>query len=331
MLKKFFLLSIILTFTISTLLGVWIINCKNFLERTFITYNLKIEKNEPFTSVYNKIFTHLKTPVLFKYYLIKVHHFDKKIKYGTYKFENISINEALNYIINGKTYQLKITIPEGYNIYDIANTLDKMGIVKFDTFAEKCLDSQFASSVIGINVQSAEGFLYPETYFFDEDTEPEKIIEKMVETFFKNLPKQFEEKAKNNGLTVYEAVILASIIQKESYYKDELPLISSVFHNRLKKRMRLESDPTIIYGIYENFDGNIRKKDLIDKSNIYNTYKIFGLPPTPICNPDKYSLEAAVNPAKTDYLYFVADKEGKHHFSKTYAEHSKKVYKFQKR
>jgi UPF0755 protein len=153
----------------------------------------------------------------------------------------------------------------------------------------------------------------------------------MVETFFKNLPKQFEEKAKNNGLTVYEAVILASIIQKESYYKDELPLISSVFHNRLKKRMRLESDPTIIYGIYENFDGNIRKKDLIDKSNIYNTYKIFGLPPTPICNPDKYSLEAAVNPAKTDYLYFVADKEGKHHFSKTYAEHSKKVYKFQKR
>ncbi|MBC7196600.1 MAG: endolytic transglycosylase MltG, partial [Deferribacterales bacterium] len=199
MLKKFFLLSIILTFTISTLLGVWIINCKNFLERTFITYNLKIEKNEPFTSVYNKIFTHLKTPVLFKYYLIKVHHFDKKIKYGTYKFENISINEALNYIINGKTYQLKITIPEGYNIYDIANTLDKMGIVKFDTFAEKCLDSQFASSVIGINVQSAEGFLYPETYFFDEDTEPEKIIEKMVETFFKNLPKQFEEKAKNNG------------------------------------------------------------------------------------------------------------------------------------
>jgi len=330
MLKKFFLLSIILTFTITTLLGVWIVNCKNFLERTYITYNLKIEKNEPFSSVYNKIFTHLKTPVFFKYYLTKVQHFDKKIKYGTYKFENISIEEAIDYIIKGKTYQIKVTIPEGYNIYDIASTLDKSNITKFDTFLEKCLNDQFASSVVGIKVKSVEGFLYPETYFFDENTDPETIIEKMVETFFKNLPNQFEKNAQKSGLTFYEAVILASVIQKESYYTDELPLISSVFHNRLKKKMRLESDPTIIYGIYENFDGNIRKKDLTDRSNLYNTYKIPGLPPTPICNPDKYSLEAAVNPADTDYLYFVADKKGEHHFSKTYAEHLKKVYKFQK-
>lgn len=331
MIKKFFLFSIILTFTITTLLGVWIVNCKSFLERTYITYNLKIEKDEPFNSVYNKIFAHLKTPIFFKYYLTKVQHFDKKIKYGNYKFENISIDKAINYIMSGKTYKIKVTIPEGYNIYDIARTLDKLNITKYDKFLEKCLDAQYASSIIKINVKSFEGFLYPETYFFDENTSPETIIENMTQTFFKNLPAQFEEKAQIHGLDFYKAVILASIIQKESYNKDELPLISSVFHNRLKRRMRIESDPTIIYGIYENFDGNIKKSDLENQNNKYNTYKIFGLPPTPICNPDKFSLEAAVNPTNTDYLYFVADKGRKHSFSKTYEEHLKKVYKFQKR
>lgn len=331
MLKKFILFSVVMAFTITTALGIWVVNCQTFLERTYITYNLKIEQNEPFYKVYDKLFKYLKTPVFFKQYLIKIEHFDKKIKYGAYKFENLQLKKALQYIAEGKTNLIKVTIPEGYNIYDIAKILDNSNIIRYEKFIEKVFDKDYVYKTIGFQAESLEGFLYPETYFFEENTEPEAVVSKMYNTFMQNLPDNFSSKASANGLTFYQAVILASIIQKESYDKDEMPVISSVFHNRLKIKMRLESDPTIIYGIYSSFDGNLKKSDLANPDNRYNTYKINGLPPTPICNPESFALYAAVNPTNTDYLYFVADKEGKHQFSKSYNEHKNKVYRFQKR
>jgi UPF0755 protein len=149
----------------------------------------------------------------------------------------------------------------------------------------------------------------------------------MVDNFNKNLPKKFTEKIKKQGLSFYQGIILASIIQKETYKLDEYPLIASVFYNRLKKRMRLQSDPTVIYGM-ENYQGNIQKKDLLNKSNVYNTYKHSGLPPTPICNPSKHALDAVINPRQTNYLYFVADKKGGHIFSTNYQDHRKNIRKY---
>ncbi len=178
-------------------------------------------------------------------------------------------------------------------------------------------------------------FLYPDTYFFPPKSTPEFVATAMYKAFLSQLPPEnFEDKAdKLGGLSLYEAVTLASIIQKETYDPDEAPpLISSVFHNRLKYRMRLQADPTIIYGLYPEFDGNITKQNLRDSSNPYNTYKINGLtPPTPpICSPSKVALEAAVNPADTKYLYFVADKNHRHVFSKNYREHINQVNRHQK-
>ncbi|MCA1980321.1 MAG: endolytic transglycosylase MltG, partial [Calditerrivibrio sp.] len=134
---------------------------------------------------------------------------------------------------------------------------------------------------------------------------------------------------KKRGLSMYEGIILASIVQKETFVEEEYPVVASVFYNRLRKNMRLQSDPTIIYGMGDRFDGNIKKSDLLDKNNRYNTYTINGLPPTPISNPSKGALEGVMNLAETDFLYFVAKKDGTHIFAKSYEEHLINVKKYQ--
>ena len=225
---------------------------------------------------------------------------------------------------------MKITIPEGYNMYDVSNRMSERIVESAAQFLKTVKDKEFIRLLTGQDYATLEGFLYPDTYFFPPRSNPEYVASAMYQMFLQQLPEDFDEKAAQLGMTRYQAVILASIIQKETYDPAEAPIISSVFHNRLKFHMRLQADPTIIYGMYPEFDGNIRKTDLNDSDNPFNTYKIKGLPPTPICNPSKTALEAAVNPADTKYLYFVADQEHRHIFSSNYEEHMRQVYYHQK-
>jgi UPF0755 protein len=180
-----------------------------------------------------------------------------------------------------------------------------------------------------IKSKTLEGFLFPETYKFSKASTEKTILKKMVDTFFQKLPVNYEQLAKKVGLTFYEAIILASIIEKETSVPAERTLIASVFHNRLKQRMRLQTDPTVIYGI-KNFDGNLTRKQLRTRTP-YNTYINYGLPPTPIANPGLESLMAAVKPANSNYIYFVAKGDGTHAFSVNYQQHKRAVAKFQRR
>jgi len=328
-LLQFFTLLIIILFIIVFLLSYWIYKCENFINNNYLTLELKIDKNESVSQTYNKLFKYLNTPPFFKNYLLLVYKFGKNRKYGFYKFNNKNIKSILEDIRNGNTFKIKITIPEGFNIFQIGNLLDKLKIVKYDDFINYITNKTVIRKLTGKNYISLEGFLYPETYFFSMNEPVENIVKTMINEFLKNLPKNFEIEVKKNGLDFYKGLILASIIQKETYLEEEYPLIASVFYNRFKKGMPLQSDPTVIYGIFHQFNGNLQKKHLLDKNNPYNTYIYRGLPPTPICNPSISALKSVMYPAKTDYLYFVADKNGKHHFSKTYSEHKHKVYKYQ--
>lgn len=329
MLKRLIIVFLVFTFSVSFAMGFWFLSCEKFLDNTVVNIDLKIQKSEPFMSVYKRIFGYLDTPFLFKYFLTKAEHFDRKVHYGHYIFDNQSLRNVLNSIAKGDTYKTKIVIPEGHNIYDIAKKLDQSGICDYETFLSMAFDGGFVKKITGIDAPSFEGFLYPETYNFTEKSEPGIIIQTFYDEFIKNLPDKFEEKLKTYGLSLYEGIIMASVVQKESYDAKEMKTIASVFYNRLGKNMRLEADPTVIYGIYDSFNGNLKKVDLADANNPYNTYKITGLPPTPISNPHKSALIAVMEPSNTNYLYFVADGNGKHIFSETYSAHSRNVYNFQ--
>jgi len=331
MIKKILIAAVVAAFLLTSLFGGWVVSSEKFLDNTLVTMEIEIPKNANFNYLYDRVFKNLKTPPAFRIYLIKVVKLDRNLKYGYYRAQERSLRSFLNSIMAGRQSTVKVTIPEGYNIYDTANLLSKRIIKDPAEFIRLTKDKEFIKSLTGKDYDSLEGFLYPNTYRFPPKSSPKLVIRAMYNLYKNQLPKDFAEKAKALKRTPYEILILASIIQKETYDPSEAPLISSVFHNRLKYRMRLQADPTIIYGLYPDFDGNITKKNLRDSSNPYNTYKINGLPPTPICSPSKVALDAAINPADTKYLYFVADKERKHIFTTNYKSHRREVYINQKR
>ncbi len=267
----------------------------------------------------------------------------KKIKTGEYELSpQYTPEKILDILVKGKVKLHRITIPEGLNIQEIAAVVEKAGFGNRDSFIKLAKDREFIK-LLGINnidsvgiqkdgstdiqINSLEGYLFPETYFFPAGTEQEKIITNMVERFNKVFIQDWKDICKQIGFTVHEIVTLASIIEKETANSAERSLISSVFHNRLKREMRLESDPTVIYGI-DNFNGNITKKDLLTQTP-YNTYAISGLPAGPIANPGRLSLQAAIFPQKSDFLFFVSKKDTTHQFSKTLKEHNMAVRKYQ--
>ena len=180
---------------------------------------------------------------------------------------------------------------------------------------------------IGLEGETFEGYLFPDTYFFPKEVTIERIISTMVKRFWSVFVPEWQARAKDLGLTVHQVVTLASIIEKETGAPFERPIISSVFHNRLKKKMRLESDPTVIYGI-KNFDGNLTRKHLTTPTP-YNTYKIRGLPSGPIASPGGASLEAALYPDDTKFIYFVSRKDRTHQFSTNLKQHNRAVQKYQ--
>ena len=252
----------------------------------------------------------------------------RHIRAGQYRFEEpLSAFSLIDRLTQGGVFIHPVTFPEGFSMDQIARRLSESKLADYDRFMKIAEDPAKAEAILGFKAPSLEGFLFPDTYHFAQDMSEEDIIRAITDRFFRIFTDELRKKAEEIGLSVLETVTLASIIEKETSQPSERALISGVFHHRLERGMRLESDPTIIYGL-ENYDGNIRRKD-IAADHPYNTYKIKGLPPGPICSPGRESLLAALNPEKTDYLYFVAKKDGFHQFSKNYREHKKAVRTFQ--
>ena len=253
--------------------------------------------------------------------------YDAKIKAGEYIFSaTMTPNEILTKMAKGRVRLRKLIIPEGYNLEQIAAAVFETGTGDKNSFLKAAKNASLAHKM-EINADTFEGYLFPDTYFFPKNTPPKIIISTMVKRFKAIFTDDLKNQAKKLGFSIHHIVTLASIIEKETGVPEERPIISSVFHNRLKKRMRIESDPTVIYGI-EGFNGNITKKNLKTPSP-YNTYLIRGLPPRPIANPGLKALEAAIYPAETNFLYFVSKKNKTHKFSTNIKDHNKAVYKYQ--
>ncbi len=221
-----------------------------------------------------------------------------------------------------------VTIPEGLRADEIADIFSQGNWCDHDTFLHLIHDTHFISSLGLDGVTDLEGYLFPDTYYLTRmSSNGKNIIRTMVRRFQKVWKRLTKEGT--GALSQRQTVILASIVEKETADPGERPMIAAVFLNRLQLGMRLQSDPTVIYGI-KNFSGSLTKDDL-ERYTPYNTYMIPGLPPGPICNPGKGSLEAVLHPAKEPYLYFVSKNDGTHKFSKTLAEHNRAVWKYQKK
>ena len=222
---------------------------------------------------------------------------------------------------SGNTVTHKLVIKEGTNIYELNEVINQSQLNN-DCIMLSCIQSDFGY---------LEGILYPDTYFYKKGMKASSILNLSYNRLKSSLDEMHSSYLKKNNLNNSEILILASIVEKEAGNDQEKDLIAGVFLNRLNLNMRLQADPTIIYGLMPDFNGDITKKDLRDKSNLYNTYVIKGLPPTPISMPTKSSLDAAIMNSPNEYLFFVADGEGKHIFSKTYNEHLEYVNLYQKK
>ena len=251
-----------------------------------------------------------------------------QIMVGEYEISSSMVPmDILRRVTSGKTVLHPITIPEGYRITEIADLLASNGLVDKEEFIRLTQDEEVIK-FWDIPGDSLEGYLFPETYHFGKNTGTRKIIDTMMKTFQDQVsPLNLDKRAKELNFTPHKVITLASIIEKETGKAEERPLISSVFHNRLKKNMRLQTDPTVIYAI-KNFDGNIRKKDL-SLDSPYNTYKYKGLPPGPIASPGLKAILAVLEPDNSDYLYFVSRQDGSHQFSTTLDAHNNAVRKYQ--
>ncbi len=264
--------------------------------------------------------------------LFRISSKDKKIKSGVYSFV-FNEGEILTFLrlINQKPrpIELEITIYEGMNSFQIAKLLEKKLGINYNKFLNLLSDSSFISKLSEKyeklrNIKYLEGFLFPETYKFFEGEKEEFIIERLVETFFKKI-EPFDSLFNKSKLDFYYVIKLASIVEKEAFYEDEKPIISSVFLNRLKINMPLQANPTIAYIL--KVDSYWLGEEALNHNSPYNTYLYPGLPPTPICSPSLSSILAVLKPSNTKYLYFVADKNKRHLFAKTYLEHLQNIRK----
>ena len=253
----------------------------------------------------------------------------KRMQAGEYQFdEPASHNDILEKLTKGDVFFHRVTVPEGWTMDQVAERLAREGLIQRSLFLRKAKNPDFILELLGFRVPSLEGFLFPDTYHFEKGRGEERILRDLVDHFNRALDARLRTKCAELGWSVLEVVTLASLIEKETGLSNERPLISGVFHERLRLGMRLESDPTVIYGL-QDFDGKLRRRDLAEP-HAYNTYRIKGLPPGPICNPGRDALEAAVFPSMEGYLYFVSRNDGSHQFSRTLREHLRAVNKYQR-
>jgi UPF0755 protein len=252
---------------------------------------------------------------------------EKKLHWGLYRFDpSLSPREILERMVLGKGVFQTMTVPEGLTLKEIAALLNDMKIGDGEKFLAAAADPE-TLRMFGLQDKGAEGYLFPDTYHFTPATPEKDIFIAMAERFRKTTEPLLKQYSQSAGMTPHEIVILASIIEKETGVEAERPLISAVFHNRLKLHMPLQSDPTVIYGL-KDFKGNLTRKDL-ETPTPYNTYRIGALPPGPICNPSLSSIKAALHPAQVAYLYFVSKNDGTHLFSEKFEDHKQAVKTYQ--
>ncbi len=251
---------------------------------------------------------------------------DRKLRSGDYELRpDWKMPKLLETLSSGRSRMLSVTFPEGITVERTAARLSAAGVTDREAFLALARDREFLDS-LGIPGPTAEGFLFPETYLFAASSRPKDVMTAMVGQFRKVL-RELEDGAPLSGRDLLDLVTLASMVEKETSMPEERSLVAAVFANRLRRGYRLQSDPTVIYGL-DDFDGNITRRDL-ETHTPYNTYVIRGLPPGPIANPGRGSLWAALNPAQVDYLYFVSRNDGSHHFSRNLQEHNRAVREYQ--
>ena len=271
---------------------------------------IDIDPGESINEVFSKITSLNIVNKLFLKSLIKSNNLNL-IQRGEYNITKKSIKNIIIDMNNGKTVTHKIKINEGITIFDLENLIDQSLLINDCSFL-KCLESKYSFN---------EGILYPDTYYYKKGMKASSILIKSHERLDNYLDNNMKDKSMNKE----DILILASIIEKEAGNDEEKLEISGVFLKRLSIDMKLQADPTIIYGLLPNFDGDIKKSDILNRNNKYNTYMINGLPPTPISISSLSSIDAAINGSPGEYLFFVADSPTSHYFSKTYEEHVNKI------
>lgn len=253
---------------------------------------------------------------------------DARVKAGWYRFsDSMPPREILRKLVAGEVYLRPFVLPEGYSTYQAAELLTRQGLLDGRRFLARCTDRELLRK-LGIPGGSLEGYLVPGTYNVEPDMDEAGLAAAMAAQFTTQRRERYAVRVKASGRSWHEILTLASMIDKEAVVPAERPLIASVFANRLTRGMRLQSDPTAVYGV-RAFAGKVTRSDILRPSP-YNTYLIAGLPPDPIGNPGDLAIEAALSPARTPYLYFVAKQDGTHHFSATLAEHNRAVAVFLK-
>ncbi len=287
----------------------------------------QIKPNENFSSINGRLKNEhfIKSSRLFHRYC-QYKNVMTKFKTGRFTIKhNSTMLDVFNILMNERSQASFFTVPEGKNMYEIGKMLEAGGITKYEDFITETKDQSFLKE-LGIEGETAEGYLYPNSYDFAANEPAKLVIKQMVKEYFKKIS---EVDYSKTNLSPRQVLILASIVEKETGDKSERPMIAGVFLNRLKIKMRLQSDPTTVYGIFEHYNGNITKKDLLTPTD-YNTYTRSALPIGPISNPGIESIKAVINPTDHKYLYFVSQNDGTHIFSESYKQHLEAVNKWQK-
>ncbi|WP_031433438.1 endolytic transglycosylase MltG [Methylomarinum vadi] len=330
MLKRILLLSVMLM----AMAAAWAWHAyQQALHRQVVTDGgkaIEIERGDSFRAIVAKLQIRKIDidPFWFKViaYQRKVAH---KLKAGEYELvEGMTMPDLLALFVSGKTRQYAITIPEGWTFKQIQQSLAENPNLEHRLTAT---EPQAIMSQLGIEQQHPEGWFFPETYFFEKHSTDLQLLKRAYEKMRVVLHREWQERDENLPLqTPYEALILASIVEKETAKVEERPQIAGVFIRRLRKGMLLQTDPTVIYGMGDRYRGNIQAKDLKEPTP-YNTYVIKGLPPTPIAMPGRQAIHAVLHPSAEGSLYFVARGDGSHVFSASLREHVNAVNKYQKR
>ncbi len=298
-------------------------------DNSFEKIKVEIQKGAPLSEIARTLEDHkiISSPKTFKL-AVKALGYETGIPAGMYQLQHAKNNyDIISQLVHGIPVMRRVTILEGWSMHQIADYIaDRMKIDKTE-FLTLCTDPQFLHQM-NIPYDSMEGFLFPETYYFPENETPENIIRTMISEYHDFMDDTRRGRAAELGFSELELVTLASIIEGEAIYDSERPVISAVYHNRLKLGMRLQADPTIQYIIHDG-PRRLLNRDLQIESP-YNTYLHYGLPPGPINNPGKVSIQSALYPAENEFLYFVARGDGYHTFSKTQDEHNIAKRKFQK-
>lgn len=301
---------------------------------------LVIEKGDSLGTMAAKL-QQLQTPFrpqVFIFYA-KLTQRGSRFKAGEYELpEKLSLKELFDLLEKGTSREFTLTLPEGINRFEIAELLKREGFsVAASQFLEQSARIDYLDEVVKTEesfkaILSLEGFLFPETYKIARTISASALVRLLLQEFSsrwnRTVPQYSAHEAKALGLSPYEILTLASMVEKETGAASERPQIAGVFYNRLKKRMRLQSDPTTIYGLLPQFSGNITRKDLLSPHD-WNTYTVPALPKTPICNPGEAALAAVLEPSHHSYLYFVSHNDGTHEFSETYESHQNAVKNFQ--